>query len=116
MKESTLLEMQNKIKAITSVLQQLINENTQLRDLAVGTLETIKHMPDYNKAIEMNPLDGGQGINPETDRNSDGTFYFARGNTKEHLGDLKGACEDWKKAAELGDEDAAELLKEHCED
>ena len=52
MKESTLLEMQNKIKAITSVLQQLINENTQLRDLAVGTLETIKHMPDYNKAIE----------------------------------------------------------------
>ena len=52
MKESTLIEMQNKIKAITSVLQQLINENTQLRDLAVGTLETIKHMPDYNKAIE----------------------------------------------------------------
>ena len=52
MKESTLLEMQNKIKAITSVLQQLINENTQLRDLAVGTLETIKLMPDYEKAIE----------------------------------------------------------------
>ena len=52
MKESTLLEMQNKIKAITSVLQQLINENTQLRDLAVGTLETIKLMPDYKKAIE----------------------------------------------------------------
>tara|TARA_Y100000389_G_C17309458_1_gene437207 strand:- start:17 stop:241 length:225 start_codon:yes stop_codon:yes gene_type:complete len=52
MKESTLLEMQNKIKAITSVLQQLINENTQLRDLAVGTLETIKLMPDYDKAIE----------------------------------------------------------------
>ena len=52
MKESTLLEMQNKIKAITNVLQQLINENTQLRDLAVGTLETIKHMPSYDKAIE----------------------------------------------------------------
>ncbi len=52
MKESTLLEMQNKIKAMTNVLQQLINENTQLRDLAVGTLETIKHMPDYDKAIE----------------------------------------------------------------
>ena len=52
MKESKLLEMQNKIKAITNVLQQLINENTQLRDLAVGTLETIKHMPDYNEAIE----------------------------------------------------------------
>ena len=53
MKESTLLEMQNKIKAITSVLQQLINENTQLRDLAVGTLETLKLMPDYDRAIEF---------------------------------------------------------------
>ena len=53
MKESTLLEMQNKIKAITSVLQQLINENTQLRDLAVGTLETLKLMPGYDTAIEF---------------------------------------------------------------
>jgi prefoldin subunit 5 len=53
MKESTLLEMQNKIKAITNVLQQLINENTQLRHLAVGTLETIKCMPDYDRAIEF---------------------------------------------------------------
>ena len=29
--------------------------------------------------------------------------------------DLKGACEDWKKAADLGDEGAEKLLKEHCE-
>jgi len=53
MKESTLLEMQNKIKAITNVLQQLINENTQLRDLSVGTLETLKLMPGYDEAIEQ---------------------------------------------------------------
>jgi len=52
MKENTLLEMQNKIKALTNVVQHLINENTQLKDLAVGTLETIKLMPDYDKAIE----------------------------------------------------------------
>ena len=52
MKESTLLEMQNKINAMTRVLQQLINENTQLRDLSVGTLETLKLMPGYEKAIE----------------------------------------------------------------
>ena len=52
MKESTLLEMQNKIKALTNVVQHLINENTQLRDLAVGTLETIKLMPAYDKAIK----------------------------------------------------------------
>ncbi len=52
MKESTLLEMQNKIAALTNVAQQLINENTQLRDLAVGTLETVKLMDGYDKAIE----------------------------------------------------------------
>ena len=52
MKESKLLEMQNKIKAINNVLQQLINENTHLRDLSVGTLETLKLMPGYEKAIE----------------------------------------------------------------
>ncbi len=41
--------------------------------------------------------------------------YVERGHLKKELGDLKGACEDWKKAADLGDEDAAELLKEHCQ-
>ena len=53
MKDSTLLEMKNKIKALTNVAQQVINENTQLRDLAVGTLETLKLMPGYEKAIEF---------------------------------------------------------------
>ena len=52
MKESKLLEMQNKIKAMTNVLQQLINEMTHLRELSVGTLETIKLMPDYKDAID----------------------------------------------------------------
>ena len=28
--------------------------------------------------------------------------------------DSKGACEDWKKAAELGHKDAAELLNKYC--
>ena len=52
MKENTLLEMQNKIKAMTNVIQQLISEVTHLRELSVGTLETIKLMPDYKDAIE----------------------------------------------------------------
>ena len=52
MKESTLIEMQNKIKALTNVVQHLINENTQLRDLSVGTLETLKLMDGYDQAIE----------------------------------------------------------------
>ena len=53
MKESTLLEMQNKIKALTNVIQNLLSENLQLRDLSVGTLETLKLMPGYDKAIEQ---------------------------------------------------------------
>ena len=52
MKESKLIEMQNKIKAMTNIIQQLINEVTHLRELSVGTLETIKLMPDYQDAID----------------------------------------------------------------
>ena len=52
MKENTLLEMKNKIDAMTNVIQQLINEVTHLRELSIGTLETIKLMPDYEDAIE----------------------------------------------------------------
>ena len=53
MKEQTLLEMRNKVEALTRVLQQLITENTHLRELGVGTLETLKLMPGYDAAIEQ---------------------------------------------------------------
>ena len=53
MKESTLLEMQNKIKALTNIVQNLLSENLHLRDLSVGTLETLKLMPGYDEAIEQ---------------------------------------------------------------
>ena len=52
MKESTLLEMQNKIKSQTAVIQQIINEIMHLRELGVGTLETLKLMPGYEDAIK----------------------------------------------------------------
>jgi len=51
MKESKLLQMQNKIESLTNVVQYLVNEINNLRDLSIGTLETIKCMPDYDKAI-----------------------------------------------------------------
>ncbi len=51
MKESKLLEMQNKIAALTRVMQQIINEISNLRELSVGSLETIKLMPGYEDAI-----------------------------------------------------------------
>ena len=50
--KTNLVILQNKIKALTNVIQHVMNENTQLRDLAVGTLETIKLMPGYDEAIE----------------------------------------------------------------
>tara|TARA_B100000902_G_scaffold128546_1_gene127825 strand:+ start:507 stop:746 length:240 start_codon:yes stop_codon:yes gene_type:complete len=52
MKESTLLEMQNKIKALTNIVQQMISEITHLRELSIGTLETLKLMPNYQDAID----------------------------------------------------------------
>tara|TARA_R110002012_G_C11204755_1_gene560369 strand:- start:92 stop:310 length:219 start_codon:yes stop_codon:yes gene_type:complete len=52
MKESTLLEMQKKIKAMTNVIKGLMNEFDYLTTLSIGTLETIKQMPDYEKALD----------------------------------------------------------------
>tara|TARA_R100001443_G_scaffold33846_1_gene47699 strand:+ start:39 stop:254 length:216 start_codon:yes stop_codon:yes gene_type:complete len=52
MKESKLLEMQNKVVALTNVMQQVINEISYLRELSVGTLETVKLLPGYEEAIE----------------------------------------------------------------
>ena len=53
MKESKLLEMQNKVAALTNVMQQVINEISYLRELSVGTLETVKLLPGYEEAIEQ---------------------------------------------------------------
>jgi flagellar biosynthesis component FlhA len=44
--------LEKKIQALIKVVQQLLDENAYLKDLAVGTLETIKHMPDYEEAID----------------------------------------------------------------
>ena len=52
MKESKLLEMQNKIVALTNVMQQIINEISYLRELSIGTIETVKLLPAYEEAIE----------------------------------------------------------------
>ena len=44
--------LEKKIQALIKVVQQLLDENAYIKDLAVGTLETIKLMPDYEEAIE----------------------------------------------------------------
>jgi hypothetical protein len=53
MKEQTLLKMEKKLNALVNVMQQVFNEIGNLRDLSVGTLETIKLMNGYEDAIEV---------------------------------------------------------------
>ena len=43
--------LEKKIEALIRVVQQLLDENAYLKDLSVGTLETIKLMPNYEEAI-----------------------------------------------------------------
>jgi cell shape-determining protein MreC len=44
--------LEKRQQALIKVVQQLLDENAYLKDLSVGTLETIKQMPDYEDAIE----------------------------------------------------------------
>ena len=44
--------LEKKVQALIGVVQQLLDETAYLKDLAVGTLETIKQMDDYEQAIE----------------------------------------------------------------
>lgn len=54
-------------------------------------------LADYNKAIELNPYEGA--------------LYFNRGQLKESMGDMEGACKDWKRAVELGFGDLEQYSK-----
>ena len=52
MKESKLLEMKNKVEALTNIAQHLLTETAHIKELAVGTLELIKNMPAYDEAVK----------------------------------------------------------------
>jgi len=51
-KQSRVDSLEKRVAAMTNVIQQLIQEITNLRTLSFGTLETIKQMPGYNEALE----------------------------------------------------------------
>ena len=74
MKEQTLLEMKNKVEATTRVLQQMLNEVMHLRELGVGTLETVKLMPGYEEALEKlkeNMLEKNRAEKAENEKQED---------------------------------------------
>ena len=52
MKEQTLIEIKNKVETLGKINNYLMSEVAQLKDLAIGTLETIKKMEGYEQAIE----------------------------------------------------------------
>ena len=52
MKESKLIEMQNKMETLGAAINRLVQELTHLKDLSVGTMELIKCMPDYDEALD----------------------------------------------------------------
>ena len=43
--------LEKKIQAAINIIKQLLDENAYLKDLSVGTLETVKLMPGYEEAM-----------------------------------------------------------------
>ncbi len=52
MKENKLIEMQNKVESQTRVLQEIINELGQTRNIVVSLLEIVKNLKEYQPIIK----------------------------------------------------------------
>ena len=52
MKESKLIEMSNKVEQLGAILQKVITEMNNLKDLSIGLTELVKLLPDYDKALD----------------------------------------------------------------
>ena len=66
--------MKNKVDAQTRVLQQIINETMHLRELGVGTLETVKLMPGYEDAIKALKEKMEEEVKQKQQENKDGVI------------------------------------------
>ena len=53
MKESKLIEMNNKIESQTRVMQEMINELGQTRNIIVSLLEIVKRLKEYKPIIKQ---------------------------------------------------------------
>jgi hypothetical protein len=52
MKEDTLIKMKKQVESLNNVMQFVMDKLKYLDTIAVGTLETMKNMPDYQDAID----------------------------------------------------------------
>ena len=76
---------------------------TQYFDQRVEKYEVSNYqaaIADYDKAIEINPQLASAFLN--------------RGVARELVNDLDGACRDWSKVVDLGNERPAEWVKNQC--
>jgi hypothetical protein len=73
MKEKTLVDMKNQVEGIKKVLQHVVTEITHLRELGVGSLETLKLMPGYDKAIEDLQVNMEKQVNEQKKAEQNGT-------------------------------------------
>ncbi len=53
MKESKLIEMQNKIESQTRVMQEMINELGQTRNIVISLLEIVTRLEEYKPIIKQ---------------------------------------------------------------
>ena len=69
--------LEKKIQAAINIIKQLLDENAYLKDLAVGTLETVKLMPGYEKAIKKlkTKVKNGQKEKVEVPATEDAQIY-----------------------------------------
>ena len=52
MKEQEIIKAVKKIGNISGQMNAVIGQMNNLKDLTIGTLETLKRMPGYDKALE----------------------------------------------------------------
>ena len=53
MKESELIQLKNKVTNVVGVIEALMSQLQNMKDLSIGTLETLKRMPGYQKAVDQ---------------------------------------------------------------
>ena len=53
MKENELIRMRNQTKNLEGQMMAVLSQMQNQRDLSIGTLETLKRMPGYQKAVDQ---------------------------------------------------------------
>lgn len=70
MKETTLIEMKNKIETLGSITQSLLIEVQNLRTLSFGNSKLLKAMPSYEEAIEKLKAEAAEEISTQQEAES----------------------------------------------